>query len=93
MFDRRMVLTHGARVATLMVGVGLWPVAALAAWTQAVFEARNVRGQVFQTPHFFPDGTPDGIPYTAEQGQTLRRGRGRPCSASRKAPFSGAIFG
>jgi len=46
MFDRRKVLTHGARVATLMAGAGLWPAAAVAAWTQAAFEARNVADAV-----------------------------------------------
>jgi sulfur-oxidizing protein SoxY len=46
MLARRKVLSHGASVAALMAGAGLWPAAALAAWTQAAFEARNLSDAV-----------------------------------------------
>jgi sulfur-oxidizing protein SoxY len=44
--DRRQVLSHGARVAALLAGAGLWPAAARAAWNQAAFDAKTVADAV-----------------------------------------------
>jgi sulfur-oxidizing protein SoxY len=42
MFDRREVLAHGATVAGLLAGAGLWPALARANWNPAAFEARSM---------------------------------------------------
>jgi sulfur-oxidizing protein SoxY len=44
--DRRQVLGHGARVAALLAGAGLWPAAAQATWTPAAFDARTLADAV-----------------------------------------------
>ena len=42
MFNRRQVLSHSARVATLLAGAGLLPQAAHAAYNSAAFESKSM---------------------------------------------------
>jgi sulfur-oxidizing protein SoxY len=46
MKTRRDMLAHSAKVMALMAGAGLLPQAAMAAWTQAAFDAKNMADAV-----------------------------------------------
>jgi sulfur-oxidizing protein SoxY len=39
---RRQLMQHGAAVAALLAGAGLWPRLAAAGWNKAAFDAKNV---------------------------------------------------